>query len=155
MPAKKPADRRHNSKTRDYGEVVALSPTVTRRPPADLTWLDEIQSEWAELWSSPMAQVFKPTDLPSLRRLFHYRSQHAAATERFLSEPEVVGSMGQPVLSPWAGEMHRLEAQIQKLEDRCGLSPLARLRLGITFEEGVSLASRNTQLLEAFRNGTD
>lgn len=56
--------------------------------------------------------------------------------------------MGQPVLSPWAAEIHRLESVISKLEDRFGLTPLARLRLGVSFEEGVSLAARNAQLLQ-------
>ena len=40
--------------------------------------------------------------------------------------------------------------QAKKLEDKFGLTPLARLRLGISFEEGVGLSVRNQQLLEAF-----
>lgn len=155
MPAKKPAERRHNRKTRDVGAVVALPSTqVQMAAAADLAWRDEVQAQWAELWSSPMAGVLKPTDLPALRRLFGYRSKLLEAVERFEAAPEVTGSMGQVVISPWAAEIHRLEASIQKLEDKCGLSPMARLRLGITFEEGVSLASRNAQLLEAFRESS-
>ena len=151
MPAqRKPAERRQRgARTKDVGSVVVLAPKSG--PPAPLEWRNEVQAEWVELWSSPMTQVFKPTDLPVLRRLFDYRSRLAEALERFDAEPESVGSMGQPVVSPWAAEIHRLESTIEKLEDKCGLSPMARLRLGITFEEGVSLASRNAQLLEAFR----
>lgn len=56
-------------------------------------------------------------------------------------------------MSPWAQEIHRLEAAVSKLEERFGLTPMARLKLGVTYEEGVSLAHRNAQLLQAFREG--
>lgn len=154
MPqAKKPADRRQRSNRSDLGAVVALpvqsSAPATAR--ADLTWVPEVQEQWAELWSSPLAGALKPTDVPALRRLFTYRSRWYEAMERFEAEPETTGSRGQVVASPWAAEIHRLEGAIQKLEDKCGLTPMARLRLGVTFEEGVSLANKNAQLLEAFR----
>lgn len=153
MPVKKPPERRHNVKTKDVGAVVALvpaqqSPMVAT---ADLAWRDDVREAWAELWSSPLAGHFRPTDVPALRRLFDYRHQLIEAGERYAEEPMTVGSMGQPVLSPWAAEVHRLEATVQKLEDRFGLTPMSRLRLGVTYEEGVSLAQRNSQLLEAFR----
>jgi hypothetical protein len=155
MPAqRKPADRRQRgARTKDTGQVVALVPNQAAHAAsvADLAWRDEVQQQWAELWSSPMAGALRPTDLPALRRLFKYRSLLLDALDRFEAEPESVGSMGQPVVSPWAAEVHRVEATIQKLEDKCGLTPMARLRLGITLEEGVSLASRNAQLLESFR----
>jgi hypothetical protein len=103
------------------------------------------------LWSSPLAGLVKPTDVPALRRLFDYRHQLIDAQRAYGEEPVAVGSMGQPVLSPYAAEIHRLEGVIVKLEDRFGLTPLARLRLGVTFEEGVSLAQRNAEFLTAFK----
>jgi Phage terminase, small subunit len=154
MTAKKPAaQRQRGARTKDVGAVVALVPA--QQSPmvagADLAWRDEVRESWAELWSSPLAGQFRPTDVPALKRLFAYRSQLAEAQDRYAEEPTALGSMGQPVLSPWAAEVHRLEATVQKLEDRFGLTPMSRLRLGVTYEEGVSLASRNSQLLEAFR----
>lgn len=153
---KKPAERRQRgARSSDVGASIAVLPTVAAQvvAGADLAWRDEVQEQWAELWSSPLSGVIKPTDLPALRRLFTYRSKLIEAQERFEEAPIAPGSMGQPTMSPWAAEVHRLEATIQKLEDRCGLTPMARLRLGITFEEGVSLAQRNAQLLEAFQGG--
>ena len=153
---KKPAERRQRgARTKDVGEVVALprGQAAVVQATADLAWRDEVQVAWAELWSSPLAGHIKPTDVPALRRLFDYRHSLAVARDKFEAEPESVGSMGQPVLSPWAAEIQRLEGVIQKLEDRFGLTPLARLRLGVTFEEGVSLASRNASLLAEFGHG--
>jgi hypothetical protein len=155
MTAKKPAAiRQRGTRTKDVGTVSRLP--VVRAAAAPLPaehWAPEVAEGWHELWSSPLAdpKVLKPTDVPALRRLFEFRHQLVLARQRFDAEPEVVGSMGQPVLSPWAGEIHRLEGVISKLEDRFGLTPLARLRLGVTFEEGVSLAQRNAQLLASLQ----
>ena len=151
MPAhKKPAERRQRTTTADLavakGSIIAA--------PAGMTgWRPEIATAWSELWSSPVAAYFKPTDVPSLRRLFMLRSRLVEALELADADPVVRGSTGQPILSPWFAEVHRLEAEIERLEDRFGLTPQARLRLGIQIEEGLSLAARNRELMEAFRNG--
>lgn len=154
-PKKTPERRQRGARTKDVGNVVALaskavSPAVAS---ADLNWQPVVVEAWAELWSSPLAGLIRPTDLPALRRLFDLRNRLIWAYDAYDENPTTTGSMGQSVLSPFAAEAHRLEAEIEKLEDRFGLTPLARLRLGVTFEEGVSLASRNAQLLEAFRGG--
>lgn len=155
MPAaKKPAERRQRrNKGADVGKVVALPvpQQASLAAAADVAWAPVVAEAWAELWSSPLAGYYKPKDLPALRRLFDYRNRLLAAQRNFDEEPTVAGSMGQPTLSPWAAEMHRLEAEILKLEDRYGLNPMAAFRLGVTYEEGVSLASRNAQLLEQFK----
>lgn len=152
-PPKKPADRRQRRNTADVGTVVAIAPQQAGRlvAAADTDWSPEVAEAWSEFWSSPLAGVVKETDLPALRRLFRYRELTAQAAEHFAAHPMSLGSMGQSVLSPWAQEMHRLEAEVQKLEDRFGLTPMSRLRLGVTFHEESSLASRNAQLLEDFR----
>jgi phage terminase small subunit len=155
MVAKKPVERRQRgARTKDVGQVIALAPAqqAAQYPLPDDGWLPEVAEAWHEFMSSPLAgpKVFKSTDLPALRRLFRYRDRLLHASLQFEEQPTTTGSMGQDVLSPWAAEIHRIEAEIQKLEDRFGLTPLARLRLGVTFEEGVGLATRNQKLLEAF-----
>lgn len=151
---KKPADRRQRgARTKDIGSAVV--PLPSKQAPAvaaaPLEWRDEVREAWAELWSSPLAGHYRPTDMPALRRLFELRHRQIVAQLAFDAEPTTLGSMGQEVMSPWAAEMHRLEGEIEKLEDRFGLTPMSRLRLGVTYEEGVSLASRNAQLLEQFQ----
>lgn len=152
-PPRKPPERRQRTNTPDIGVVRALpapSPTV---PAPDPSWQPEVIEAWHDFWCSPMAgpAVMKATDAPALRRLFAYRSRLLVALEAMDAEPIVLGSTGQPTMSPWAAEIHRLEGAVAKLEQQFGLTPMARLKLGVTYEEGVSLAHRNAQLLETFR----
>ncbi|NDG19213.1 MAG: hypothetical protein EB117_13195 [Betaproteobacteria bacterium] len=152
-PPRKPPERRQRTNTPDIGVVVALPASSPAVPAPDPTWRSEVVEAWNDFWCSPLAGpgVMKATDAPALRRLFAYRSRLLVALEAMDAEPIVLGSTGQPTMSPWAAEVHRLEAAIAKLEQQFGLTPMARLKLGVTYEEGVSLAHRNAQLLEAFR----
>lgn len=157
MPPKKTADRRQGRGTVDVGKVSALPVRTVAgvMPECDMSWPDDVQRAWAEFWSSPLAdpRILKPTHMMALRRLFGHYARYVDACRRFDEEPETVGSMGQIIVSPWAAEMHRLESAIEKLEDRFGFSPMACLRLGVTFEEGVSLAGRNAELLSKLQQG--
>ena len=156
MTAKKPVERRQRgSRTRDLGPVVALPPSeIPTEQPAP-HWSAEVRQAWVDLLASALGGEVRPTDMPALRRLFELRHRQGDAMAAMASDPMVIGSTGQPVLSPYAAEVHRLEAAIGKLEDRFGLTPLARLRLGVTLEEGRSLASRNAALLAEWKAKTD
>lgn len=148
MPAhRKAPERRQRTSTAD----LTPSPVRSVTAPAPLpTWSTEVAESWSEMWASGLAAHFKATDVPALERLFTLRSRLGAALEEADKQPVVPGSTGQPTLSPWFAEAHRLEAEVERLEDRFGLTPQARLRLGVTLEEGLSLAARNRELLEAF-----
>lgn len=152
-PPKKAPERRQRVNTPDLGVVRALPSVTPAIPSHDVSWHEDVVEAWNDFWCSPLAgpAVMKPTDAPALRRLFAYRSRLLVALEALDAEPIVVGSTGQPTMSPWAAEVHRLEGTVSKLEDKFGLTPLARLKLGVTFEEGVSLAHRNAELLQAFQ----
>jgi hypothetical protein len=65
---------------------------------------DSTRAWWELVWSSPMAAVYLPSDVPTLVRLALLLDQGSVASPKVLSE-------------------------IRLLEDRFGLSPLARLRL--------------------------
>lgn len=151
---KLPERRQRGAKTADIGKIVAL-PTPVRPviPAPSAHWRTEVVEGWSDFWCSPLAgpAVMKVTDGPALRRLFDLRHRLLDAMDDFDAEPIVTGSTGQPTMSPWAQEVHRLEAAVGRLETSFGLTPLARLKLGVTYEEGVNLAGRNAQLLEAFR----
>jgi P27 family predicted phage terminase small subunit len=158
VTAKKPAERRQSAKTRrgthtPDATLVLLPPSVPLVPAAQPHWRDPVVEAWQDLWLSPLAgpKFLTVTDRPALVRLFEFRNRLLAAIEAFEVEPIVAGSTGQATLSPWALEVARLEAAVARLEAQFGLTPLARLKLGISFEEGINLAARNAQLLAAFR----
>lgn len=155
---KKPPERRQTSRTRS-GEhkpdptLVLVRAAAPRVPPPQPQWRPEVVEAWNDFWMSPLAdsKLLAVTDQPALLRLFEFRSRLLNAIAAFEAEPIVEGSMKQATLSPWALEVNRLETVVAKLEALFGLTPMARMKLGISFEEGISLAARNAQLLEAFQ----
>lgn len=108
-PPKRPEERRRRNKT--AGPVtVRLEPeparSVVPELPRDGELLPETRAYWQTLWASPMAAMWLDVDVPALVRLTMLVEQigRGSASTRVLSE-------------------------IRALEDRFGLSPLARRRL--------------------------
>jgi len=158
MTRKKPAERRQTSLRRSGEHVpdatlVLVPPSSPRLPAAQPHWREQVVEAWNDFWMSPLAdtKLLAVTDQPALLRLFEFRNRLLSALEAYEAEPIVEGSMKQVTLSPWALEVNRLESVVSKLEALFGLTPMARMKLGISFEEGVSLAARNAQLLHDFR----
>ena len=61
----------------------------------------------------------------------------------------VVGSQGQAVLNPLYSAMLKIDAEIRQMEDRIGLSPKARVSLGIQIGQmKKSLDDLNSELEE-------
>jgi P27 family predicted phage terminase small subunit len=59
----------------------------------------------------------------------------------------VEGSQGQMRPNPLYKQIETFQAEARQLEDRFGLSPMSRLKLGITFADAhASLASLNERL---------
>lgn len=87
--------------------MTKIDPTVTVAAPPVPLGLDERAEEWwAELWAQPIASVWERCDYGAIARLCRYRS----LDER--------GETGSTQVS-----------QMTILEDRLGLSPMARRRL--------------------------
>lgn len=167
MPPRKSPERRQGRGTRDLAIVADVVPEVLADgiPEPDREWLPETRSEWAELWRSDLSRRIEPVDGPAVRRLFEWRDEQTRARRRakvLRSEAEkeatVVGSKGQPVANPLFSTADAADAQalaietrIVALEDRIGLSPKARLNLGVTEQHGMNLAARNAQIAAAIR----
>lgn len=93
---------------------------------------------WKEFWASPLAEIVDVrTDLPALRRLFGLRDEQVRLAKVADKTPTVQGSTGQPVMNPLYKRVNELDSKINQLEDRFGFTPMARLKLGITFAEGT------------------
>lgn len=151
MGARKPPGRRQRRNTADVGVVVPLPSRPIEVPTADPNWLKMTSEWWAEFWRSDVAAlVDQASDLAALRRLFwHYdeleRSRRAFRRQRF-----VAGYKGQPRVNPIAKYIAELEGAARHLEDRFGLTPKARLQLGVSFASAHrSLAEISAEFAEA------
>lgn len=144
----KPVDQRQRTNTPSVGLVLLESKVDPPIAPKGL--LKSTTESWTSFWRSPMAQLVQlDTDLPSLTRLWALYDEHERCYRASRQDRLVVGSQGQYVLNPLYRQMVTLETEIRNLEDRFGLSPMARLKLGITFGEAHrSLDSLNRAALE-------
>lgn len=87
------------------------APALPRKSP---TWLAETREWWKTLWASPMAVAYVAADVPTLIRL-----------ARLVDD----ANRGEATAA--------IHAEIRQLEDRFGLSPMARRRLQWEIEQGT------------------
>lgn len=150
-PPKKPADRRQRRNASDVGLVLVDLQTDRPSPPAGLLKVN--REAWDTYWSSEVASLCKPEDSPALRRLFTLYDASDRAWREEKREPLVEGGGGQIWPNPaGAKKAMSLESHIRALEDRFGITPLARLKLGVTFQQGQSLTEMNRRILEGDRD---
>lgn len=150
-PPKKPADRRQRRNASDVGLVV-VEGSLPERPDAPSGLLKATKDAWSVYWTSEVAQLFKPEDGSALRRLFRLYDATERAWREETREPLVEGSQGQPRPNPaGAKKALELEPHIRALEDRFGITPLGRLKLGVTFQQGQNLAEMNRRIVEGDR----
>lgn len=155
-PLPKPAERRQRrNKPKALGVIPGgaaggLAPAV----PDGL--LDATREEWDRFWGSELAQlVERDTDLPALERLFGLYDEHRRALREARKERLVVGSMGQMVLNPLLKYAEALAKEIRAMEDRFGLTPKARLALGIAFGDAARSLSDLNRMLEDDGDGDE
>lgn len=102
---------------------------------------------WDTFWASPLAAQTIATDVAALRRLFRLYEQRERYIDEAAENTLSLGSTGQIVLHPLIREVDALDAKILALEDRFGLSPMARLKLQVTFGDASrSIAEVNAAL---------
>jgi P27 family predicted phage terminase small subunit len=143
----KPKPLRQNSERRDIG-LVSIEGKLAEAPPAPKGLLKSSVDTWVAFWRSPTARLVQAdTDLPALIRLWSLYDEHERCYRASREDRLVLGSQGQYVLNPLYRQMVTLETEIRNLEDRFGLSPMARLKLGVTFGDAArSLADINANL---------
>jgi len=135
-PLPKEEGKRQNRRARSNLRLIEQhdpASVVVPDPPEGLS-RSNLES-WDEFWHSELSQLVKRTDLASVRRLWDYYQQHEDLTGIFAKGRMVAGSQGQPRLNPALDGIMKLEGAILRLENELGLTPSARLRLGITFAD--------------------
>lgn len=99
-------------------------------PPAGL--LKPTRELWTSFWASTIARgVVWASDRAALLEWIWHEDEAARGRRALRRFRMVKGSMGQPVLSPMAGYVADHEAKAQRLREQFGMTPKARLGLGI------------------------
>ena len=129
------ADRKSNNANTP---TIKRSSTPLPMPDAPSTLGTVGRSCWTNVWTLG-AGVYHATDVNVIERYcsLHERRHHLLV----LVEAEgwlTTGSTGQVVVHPAAKMVSDIEGRLSTLEDRLGLNPEARLRLGITAVEHQS-----------------
>ena len=123
---------------------------ATPEPPKGI--LKNNKDSWVAFWDSELGQspaIRRDTDLGVIERLWQLYDERDRAYQGYRRSRLVTGSQGQLVLNPLGRMYLDLEGKIQALEDRIGLSPMARLKLGITFGQAhASLDDLNRRMNE-------
>lgn len=142
----KPAPLRSNRERVDVGPV-SIAPPIAEGPPAPAGLLKATGAAWAAFWTSPIARLVQPdVDGVALTRLFTLYDERERAYRGARRERLVKGSQGQPRANPLFDVVRQLDGEIRQLEDRFGMSPRARLVLGVAFVDGTTLDDLNEVL---------
>jgi P27 family predicted phage terminase small subunit len=155
VSARKPVERRQGRGTADVGLVSSGPSGVV--PAADPEWGPGTLERWGEFWGSPLSAQVEASDYGALRRLFWLYDE----IERLIGAlgrtgRVVAGSQGQPRANPLYKQVSEFQAECRQLEDRFGLSPKARLALGITYAEAaLSLDALSARLAAKVQDDDD
>jgi len=133
MPAgrpRKPIAQRQGHRTQ-AALVVVPSPLkrTVPRPPDGL--LPSSRKAWRVYWQSDVSRVADPVDMPRIERWIKTLDEYERVNPILKQTRLVKGSTEQPVLNPLAPYVASLAAELRAAEYELGLTPLARLRLGI------------------------
>ena len=155
MPGPPPKHGGRRSSSSSKALELAPAPTATPDPPAGL--LKKTRDQWVAFWSSDVAGVVaSATDMPALERLFTLYDERERYSRAVKKSPLVTGSKGQMVLNPLSRQVGALDPEIRQLEDRFGLTPMARLKLGIKLGAARrTLDDLNDSLAEVDENEDD
>lgn len=148
-PPPKPKSQRQNRiKRPELGLVPAKEPSaIVPKPPAGLT--TQSRKIWRAYWESQVSNAAdQQADMHRLQRWIQYVDEYEKVSKVFRSTRLVKGSMGQPVLNPLSGYLANVEANISRAENEMGLTPLARLRLGITYGQAMLTAEALNRALD-------
>ena len=115
-----------------------------------MDWLKVTRERWADYWQSDVARlVDAQTDGIAVVRLFSLYDERERAYRAYKRKRMVPGSQGQPVVNPIWKHAAVMDAEIRQLEDRFGVTPQAKLKLGVQLNAAVrSLEDMNRELNE-------
>lgn len=147
-PPKPPARRQRRNARTTTGALTVIKGGSAAVPDPPPGLLKTSRDRWRGFLSSEVARALDlASDLPALERWIKATDEYDRVAKVVKKSRVVRGSMGQPVAHPLLGYLSQLEGQISKAEAAFGMTPIARLRLGIALGEAArSLESLNEEL---------
>lgn len=142
-----PPPNPHSARSQKRGLTVLVTPEAEDYPSPPSGLLKPVRDAWDAFWTSPLRQHVIASDLPALRRLFGFYDRRERFDREGISDPVVTGSTGQMALNALLKEVDVIDAKILALEDRFGMSPMARLKLQVQLGDASrSIAETNARL---------
>lgn len=149
-PAPKPASQRRRRNKTAAAATLPAAPKRRTAPklPGGENMLPETRAWWRMVWKSPVAAQWIEVDRPAVVRLAHLQDLVGREVIGW-SDRARVGSLREDrddqdvVRVELAGSMVSVQllAEMRQIEDRLGLTPMARRRLGWEVEEQPSAAA--------------
>lgn len=122
--------------------MVGAAPTATP-PRCPQGVLPETRRLWRSLWKSRVSQAWdRESDLPAVVRYVRLLDRWLRYDAMVTQTPLVRGSREQVRPNPLAVRIDAIEGQVRSLEDQLGLTPAARVRLGISLVEARTALER-------------
>lgn len=159
MPARKkpPGSQQGHRKQTGLELVVGAGPVEV--PPAPKPaggLLKSSEKLWESYWKSISAQAALDVDqLGVAERWIVAHDEWVRATNAFRRKRIVEGSQGQPVLNPLASYIASREATLAKCEAELGLTPMARLKLGIAVGQAKMTAAELNRMTQEPDHGDE
>lgn len=118
-------------------------------PPAE--WAPGIAVAWTTFYESDLSRFVEDVDVPVLIRLFSYYDLWVRTMDHWRAalardDTAILGETGgkEPAITvaPEMIQLQRLEQVMKELENRFGVSPIQRARLGIKIGAAIETAER-------------
>lgn len=124
--------------------------------PEGLGWHGQTLVRWREIWSSEVSQIWdRSGDMGRLVRYIVNFDQWLKLTEAISGKEVVLGSTGQKRANPLFNVRFGIELELKAAEEKLGLTPLDRMRLGIEVGGAAQGLDNARKLMEEQEMGMD
>lgn len=132
-PIPKRSEDRHRAPKRPELGLVEPKPDGFVVPPAPVGLLKVTKERWDAYWRSAVSSAVDiNADAGLVERWIRSLDEWHRAYREFRKDRTTEGSTGQLVLSPLGKWIRQLESEIGRCEQQLGLTPMSRLKLGLT-----------------------
>lgn len=126
------------------GRVLTVVVPTDRKVPAAPRGVGAVAKRvWRDFWHSPVAAaVDRGADSYALQRWIEAVDEREGLMGQVRHNHLIPGSMGQEVLNPLFRRIDVLTREIEKAEERFGMTPLSRFRLQLNYADAGAATDR-------------